>query len=162
MNRLEAIASLVPTDVRCVADIGYDHGKLLELLARSCPNAKLYGVERQAESAANILRRIGRLEDHGKRIGLLHGDGLAPLEGLDVEVVVVAGLGEHSIVEILRRSPGGVSKLRRMVFCPEKPHSLLRPYLHSIGWAVVEERSTLDRGRHYPIFAAEPGYAARA
>lgn len=156
MNRLEAIASLVPSDATCVADLGYDHGRLIELLAGSCPGARLVGVEKQTEAAANFQRRIRRLEDQAARICLLHGDGLAPLEFLDVDILVVAGLGEYSIVEILKRSPGVVSRFRRMVFCPEKPRSFLRPFLHSIGWAAVEERPTQDRGRLYHPFAAEP------
>ncbi len=157
MTRLQDIESLIPRESQAIADIGYDHGKLLDRLLLSLPDALLYGVEIQPEAATRYWSNRTNVAAGNRRLCLIHGNGLKPLREIESppDVAVFAGIGESRIVEILQNSPDVVAGLRRMVFAPEKPRAVLRPYLRSIGWSAVEERLSLDRGRFYQSFAAE-------
>ncbi len=157
MSRFEDIASLVPRDARSVADIGYDHGYLIRRLARTHPNLRIVGVERQAHAAERLRRRMASRRYRQARVDLVHGDGLEPLATRDVQIIVLSGLDERRIVQILNRSLPHLSRFRRMVLCPVVTRGILRPYLRSIGWAAVDERLGRLRERFYQAYAVEPG-----
>ncbi len=157
MTRWDELAALVPSDARAAADVGYDHGKLILRLAGSHPHLRITGVEKQHDAGARFWRAQGESTSLRSRVSLLHGDGLEPLREQEVEVVVMAGLGERRIVEVLERAHDVVGRARRMVFGPLDTRAILRPYLRSIGWSPVAERLIESRGRFYQLFAAEPG-----
>jgi len=157
MTRLHDIVSLVPQDARSAADVGYDHGKVIALLARTHEQLRIIGVEQQAEARERFWRRHGADESLRSRVELLHGDGLEPLRDKGVDVVVIAGLGERRIVDMLTESEGILSGIERLVFSPITTKGVLRRFLRSISWSVVEERLTRKKGRFYQVYAAEPG-----
>lgn len=159
MTRFGAIASLIPRDTTCVADVGYDHGKVIVHLARVCERLRLIGVEQQADAEARFWRRYGWDESLRARVVLLQGDGLHPLATREVEVVVIAGLGEKTIVDMLATSRAILSRVRRLVLAPvgTRGLGLLRRHLRATDWAVVEERLIRSKDRFYQIYAAEPG-----
>jgi len=157
MTRFHDIVSLVPQDARLVADVGYDHGKVIVLLSRANEQLRIVGVEQQAGASARFWRQYGADESLRSRVELLHGNGLQPLKNKGVEVVVLAGLRERGIVDILTRSEGILSGLRRLVLSPMDTKGVVRRYLHSISWAVVEERLRKKKSRFYQVYAAEPG-----
>jgi len=157
MTRFHDIVTLVPQGVRSVADVGYDHGRVILLLSKTRPRARIIGVEQQAEARARFWRLHGADESLRSRVELLHGNGLEPLENQPPDVVVIAGLGERSIVKILADSAGILSGIRRLVLAPMDTRGLLREYLHSISWSAVDERLTRKKGRFYQAYAAEPG-----
>ncbi len=157
MTRFDDIVSLVPQGVRSVADVGYDHGRVILLLSKTHEHVRIIGVEQQAQAGGRFWRRRGADESLRSRVELLHGNGLEPLENEPPDVVVIGGLGERSIVEILARSEGILSRIRRLVLAPMDTKGVLRRYLHSISWSVVDERLTRKKGRFYQVYAAEPG-----
>lgn len=151
--RLEAVASLVPQGAEGVADLGYDHGMLLVELRRRLPQARLIGVELQAVCATRFVARYG----DATRIELRTGDALTALSPGEVEVAVMAGVGERTLIEALERAPEVAASLRRVVFCPADFKGLARPTLARLGWRIADERVAFEAGRFYEIFAAEPG-----
>jgi len=159
MTRFDAIASLIPRDTTRAADVGYDHGKVIVHLARAWERLRLIGVEQQADAEARFWRRYGWDQSLRARVVLLWGDGLHPLATMEVEVVVIAGLGEKTIVDMLVTSEAVLSRVRRLVLSPvgTKGQGLLRRYLRGTDWAVVEERHIRSKDRFYQVYAAEPG-----
>jgi tRNA (adenine22-N1)-methyltransferase len=157
MTRFDDIVSLVPQGVRSVADVGYDHGRVILLLAKTHQHVRIIGVEQQAEARGRFWRRRGADESLRSRVELLHGDGLEPLANEPPDVVVIGGLGERSIVEILTGSEGILSRIRRLVLAPMDTQGLLRRYLRSVSWSAVAERLSRRKGRFYQVYAAEPG-----
>ena len=152
-GRLATVAGLVPAGSR-VADVGTDHGRLPRLLlahdlARSC-----VAIDVRAIDAVVPPRFSGRLE-------FRRGAGLAALAPADaIDVVVIAGLGARSIVRILDDERRASLGARRFVLQPQSEPALLRRWLASAGLGIVEERVALDRGRLYPVIAAEPAPGA--
>ncbi|KKM22722.1 hypothetical protein LCGC14_1622400 [marine sediment metagenome] len=157
MTRFDDIVSLVPPDVKSVADVGYDHGRVILLLSKTHDHIRIIGVEQQPEARGRFWRLHGADESLRSRVELLHGNGLEPLESKGPDVVVIGGLGERSIVEILARSEGILPGIGRLVLAPMDTKGVLRRYLHSISWSVVEERLSRKRSRFYQVYAAEPG-----
>lgn len=157
MTRIQDIASLIPVDAGCVADIGYDHGKLIELLASTHRQARIIGVEMQPAASERFWG--GRDADPSlrSRVELLCGDGLEPLKGRGVDVIVIAGLGERSIADMLTRSQPILSGLRGLVLSPMGTTGVLRRRLREMSWSVVENRLSRQKGRFYLTCAAEPG-----
>lgn len=159
VNRLQTVANLIPCGTTVVADIGYDHGRLISLLSRQRPEIRVIGVERQLGAAKRFWNSNRLPAQVQARIRLIHGDGFEVLGTQTVETAVLAGLGERRIVDILDAAPQVVARLTRLVLAPLGTAAVLRPYLRARSWAVVEERLVVERGRFYQIFAACPGKA---
>ena len=84
------------------------------------------------------------------------GEGLEPIQPGEVEVAVVAGMGGETMARILDRSPGVVRTLDRLVLQPQQRVETLRTFLAAGGFTVLEERSTIDRGRTYTVLVVRP------
>lgn len=159
--RFEDIISLVPADAHSVAEVGYDHGKLLAMLWQKFPHLRLTGVEKQPYAAARFWRRAEGTGISRERLELLWGDGLVPLRDRQLEVLLLAGLSEGRIVEILSREEDVLARCRRLILAPLRPQALLRPFLAERGWSFPEERLCRYHGRYYQAYAAVPKPAAR-
>ncbi len=150
--RLAAIAGLVPHG-RSVADIGTDHGLLPIALVGSgrCPRA--IAIDRNAEPLARAAANAARL---GVQVELRQADGLALAPG-EVQVAVMAGIGERSIRAITRARAPAELGLERLVLQPGTGFEEVRTALASMGYPSVEERFVADGDRFFLIIAAEPG-----
>lgn len=88
-------------------------------------------------------------------VQVLQGDGLAPLEGHELDAVVIAGMGGRTIAEILKRASTLAS---RPVFFIQAMQGTR--YLHRF---LLEQRIGIfgaelvyQKGRYYPTWAVNP------
>jgi len=159
MNRLNAIYDLVPPDVRTLADIGYDHGKLVTKLILSRPGIRVIGVEllpRYAKAfwqTSNFQQKVCASE----RIDLRLGHGLAPLHRNEADCLVLAGMGETRISQILTASRDNLAGVKYLVLAPSHYFIKLRQVLAELGFYAAEERLVYERERYYLIARAECG-----
>jgi tRNA (adenine22-N1)-methyltransferase len=155
--RLDTVLAMVPADARAVADIGYDHGEILLRLGRDRPALRLFGVEILPDRADALRHRrpadVARL---GDRLTLLHGDGLAPLPAPSPDCVVVAGLSDRTLVDILTRARARLPALRRVILCPARVEATLRPALPALGLRIVDERIAAEHKKTWDVIAVEP------
>ena len=157
MKRLTAIAELIGS-AECVADIGYDHGWLLQYLLRSRPQLRVVGVELQAVCADRFLTRYGyRIHGDKERLTLVHGDGLHALQPDQAEVVVICGIGEYAIIRMLDQAPDQLASCRRLILCPANFRAALRQELAARGWRVVAETIVEEAGQWFSPCALERG-----
>jgi len=152
-SRIQTVANLIPHGTRVVVDVGYDHGRLIALLAQQRPDIRVIGVERQPDAAERFWRRNRLPPEARDRILLLCGDGFEVLGHQTPEVAVLSGLGERRILDA---APQAVARLNRLVMAPLGNRALLRPYLRTRSWTVVEERLLTQHNRYYQVFAACP------
>ncbi len=159
MNRLKTICDLVPRDVKTVADIGYDHGKLITDLITSRPDIRVIGVELLPRYAKEFWRsnKFQQKLCAPERIDLRLGDGLAPLQRNEADCLVLAGMGETRISQILTKSPDKLNGVNSLVLAPSHYFIKLRQTLAGLGFYAGEERLTCERGRFYLIARAERG-----
>lgn len=154
-QRLLALARLVPPGLR-VADIGTDHALLPCYLVEEgiIPYAVGIDVHRGPYEAAWRSIRSHGLEN---KLEVRLGDGLKNIEPGEVEVVIIAGMGGSTIVEILEESPHVVRGLRMLILQPMNGSQALRRWLESCGWVICTEELVAEDGFIYEIIAARRG-----
>jgi tRNA (adenine22-N1)-methyltransferase len=157
MGRLAALAAFVPQGAR-LADIGTDHAYLpIELVQDNIVVSAVAGDVHVGpyKAAKENVEALG-LE---QKISVRLGNGMAVLSPGEVEIVVIAGMGGQTIMEILNNSPEVTKSLNRLILQPMVAAASVRRWLEENGWYLVEERLVQDDGRLYEIVVAEQGKA---
>ncbi len=121
-RRLLAIAELLE-GYTSIADIGADHGKLSVYAMKNNIVQKVIATDISSLS----LQKTGQLaEKYNVSIDLRVGDGLSPLTAHEVDCVVIAGMGGHEIVKILKDR---VKDFDNYILLPHKNAQVLRSFL---------------------------------
>ena len=125
-DRLSAVAGLVRNGKR-VADIGCDHGKLLEELFRQ--NKITYGFASDI-SAPSVNKAVELLTKNNRNFDYAVGDGLEKIEEKhSIKQVVISGMGGLEIIKIMEDNP---LKLDKFVLCPHNNEIVLKNWLIKI------------------------------
>lgn len=154
-KRLQSISDYI-APYRRIADIGTDHCFVPIYLAQN-------GL---IDWAIATDLRDGPIQEARKnvaRYGVEHvvdvrkGDGLAPLHEKDrVEAIIIAGMGGRLIREILTRDAKRLTTVKRYILQPNKSAWVLREWLFTSNYTVVDEKMLSDAGVIYEIIVAEP------
>lgn len=151
--RLRAIADLVPTGCRCLADVGTDHGYIPAALLLEGRVERAVAADVGAlplEHARRTARRLGLDASIDFRLG----DGLTVLSPGEADVTIIAGMGGDNIVSILSAAPWA---RKGLLLQPMSRAEVLRRWLTENGYAVEAERLVQDKGVIYPILTVESG-----
>ncbi|MDQ6901277.1 MAG: class I SAM-dependent methyltransferase [Candidatus Dormibacteraeota bacterium] len=141
--RLRAVLGAVPA-AGSVADIGAGGGQLA--LALRGRGLKVIATELTVPGYALLPAELERRR----------GDGLQALLPGEVEGAVLTGLGGHSIIRILSRSPVVVASLAWLVLQPQQHLQALERWLNDAGYRVQQRSGVMERGRHYTVLRATP------
>lgn len=154
--RLRATAGLIPEGSR-VADIGTDHGHLPRLLLSSGRASYCVATELR-ESRLARTRQPPADDPLAPRLVLRWGDGLVPLRPDDrLDVIVLAGMGARTIVRILEDPCRVGLGVGRLVIQPQSEIALVRRWLASREFHIVDETLAHERGHFYVALAATTG-----
>ena len=154
--RLQRIAECVPRGAR-LADIGTDHGYLpvwlllggvIDRAIASDINAAPLGHARRTAEEYGVAERI----DFRLCAGL---DAVAPDEA---DIVVIAGMGGETIIEILRTANWDWSGVT-LLLQPMTKAELLRPWLVENGFRIEEEHLVRDKGIIYAVLTVCAGHS---
>lgn len=154
-ERLGTIYDMLGT-VRCVADIGTDHGYLGARLLMDDRAEKVQFLdisEPSLSKARRLMDRLGFLP----RSDFAVGDGANALL-YPADAIVIAGMGGSTVAHILRE---GAEKIRpaRLLLQPNIAQAEVRRALCEIGYRIDDERLVRAAGRFYTIISAVPGHA---
>ncbi len=156
--RLQTIAFMIDSRA-AVADVGCDHGKLSAYLALSgCP--KVIAVDVSAKSLAKT-RELVREMGIGNVVQTRVGDGLKKLKPGEANVIVMAGLGGQTIVEVLESGARQVGEVDKLVLQPMNSVGMVRRWLADSGFQISDEQLAEEDGRIYQVLAATPGQDSR-
>ena len=139
-KRLYKLADCVkPGD--SVADIGTDHGYVPMLLVKNgvSPHVIMSDISEGSLSKAVETFKLTGLMDKVSESDFRVGDGLDTLEAGETDEIIIAGLGGHTIVEILDADIKKSKSFRRVVMQPRKHSGTLRYYLYTHGWEIESE-----------------------
>lgn len=148
-RRLQAVVELLDDAAGWIVDVGFDHGLLLDGAMR-LGHRRVVGVE-VLPALAREWRR--RRPDRA----VLAADGLRAFRPGGVAQVVIAGLGERTIIEILRRDRAVLRACRRVVLCPSGRPGGLRRWLAAEGWLFLAEDLVREGDRWYRPLACALG-----
>ncbi len=142
--RLRHLLELCPEEYP-VADVGSGHGRLALELALRRPGATVYATEARPGPARELRRLLGP----GSPVRVLEGPGLEPLEGLGCRGAVIAGMGGHTIREILQASPGVALGLGWLCLQPMQDWEPLWSWVTRSGWWDPQVTHCWERSRSY-------------
>ena len=149
-NRLNAIHEMLG-GIESVCDIGADHGKLALILAKN--GARVIATDISGPS----LRKTERLAKlHGADIDTRLSDGLSGVATGEVQAAIMAGMGQNTIIEIIKQSRQTVEACEFVVMQPMNGEYDLRSFLSGNGFNIVEERVAQEGKRLYCIIKAAP------
>ena len=152
-KRLSVIKEMVPSGV--VADVGSDHGKLIISLLEDKVILKGYGIENKKAPFSRLEKAI---EDaHVKeQLTALFSDGISELPD-DVDVVVIAGMGGHLIINILESHVEKLKNVKNIVIDAHNSNDKVRKSIVSLGYFIKDEKVVFEDDIYYEIIRFDKG-----
>lgn len=153
-DRLQSCLAFV-APYKTVADIGTDHGYLpcvgiLNNLLDYAIAADI-GVG-PLQAAKQQIARYG-LED---KIETRLGGGVSVLQPNEVDAVVIAGMGGKLILSILDDNIALTASFKKIILQPNIDGNLLRRWLSTHQFEIVNEKIILEDGKFYEIIVSQP------
>lgn len=148
-NRLQCIASYVD---KCnkIADIGTDHGliPIYLILNEICKEALACDVAKNPLMKAKANIENYHLENE---IKLCLTNGLLNLP-LDIDVIIIAGMGGHLISSILQNNE---YKYPKLILQANNHNDVLRRTLMELNYKIINESIVFCKEKYYEIIVAK-------
>lgn len=137
--------------VIALADVGTDHGyiPLYALKNNICSEAIASDINKEPLDKAR-LNAI--LEGVGDELEFRLGNGLSVLKENEVQAVIIAGMGGNLIRDILEANTNIVNELEYLILQPAQNPEVLREYLYTNDYEIIDEDLCLDDGKYYELF----------
>ncbi len=137
-----------------VCDVGCDHGKLSLYLIQSgrAKNIIATDINRQPLQKAVTLFAQNDLSHTAQ---FLLTDGLQGLEDTkDISHVVIAGLGGHTMAQVIENAPFIKRQKTHLVLLPAQSGYFVRKYLYENGFEIITEKTVSEKGKFYSCINA--------
>lgn len=137
-----------------VCDVGCDHGKLCAYLLET---GRAQNVIATDINSSPLSKAIGLIEEKGlsDRARFFLTDGLKDIGDTSrITHVVIAGLGGHTMADILSRAPFVRRQKVRLVLLPAQSGHAIRRWLYENGFGISEERTVEEKGKYYSCISA--------
>lgn len=152
-QRLQACLNLA-APYKIIADIGTDHAYLPCAGIKNNKLTKAIAADIGAGPLQSARHTVDRYGLHHE-IELRLGPGLSVLQPGEVEAVVIAGMGGKLIASILGADPLLTRSFPRLVLQPNVDGVLVRKWLFSQGYEILDEELILEDGKFYEVIAAQ-------
>ena len=140
MNRIETIYSLIDINDR-VVDVGCDQAKLGILLS----------LRNQSSIAADISENvINRAKQDIKTdlIDLRVSNGLENIKEGEADTLVLAGMGTHTIIDILSNTN---LRFKKIITISNNYHDILRSKMNDLNYKVDSEIIIKEKNKYYNL-----------
>lgn len=147
--RLKAIVSMIE-ECDSIVDVGTDHGYVPIYLVKN-------GVIRCAIASDINRGPVEKAKNNvfsnnvSAQINCRLGSGLSTVKSGEVQVAIIAGMGGNLIRDILEADLQVVKELKYMILQPVQNAEVLREYLYSTGYDIIDEEICMDDGKFYEI-----------
>ncbi len=151
--RLKTIASMIE-ECNSVVDVGTDHGYVPIYLVKNSiiESAIASDINKgPVEKATNNVLS----NNVSNQISCRLGSGLSTVKKGEVQVAIIAGMGGNLIRDILEADLKVVKELKYMILQPVQNAEVLREYLYSTGYDILDEEICMDDGKFYEIIKAK-------
>lgn len=153
--RLEKVAGMIEKE-KVVADIGTDHAfiPIYLLINGMCEKAIATDINRGPLKKAET--NIAKYEFSNK-IELRLGGGLTPIKPSEADCAIVAGMGAYVIKDIIEDGIKVFKSLKYIVLQPVQYSEVLREYIYSCGYNILDEDLCKEDGKFYEVIKLSYG-----
>lgn len=149
--RMQAIADLVPQG-STFADIGTDHGLIPIYLVKNNICKSAIASDINIKPLDFCIKNIQN-ENLGDKIKTCISDGLEKIAPDECDVICIAGMGGHQIINIIdTKFDGHLFLLQAMT-----SQALVRRFLYENKFKIIKEEIVLDNDILYIIIVAKKG-----
>ena len=152
MKRLETIVKYINSN-DIVADIGCDHGYLLELCIKNKQIKKGYAIDNKIGPLNSAKRNLSKYDN----IIFKLSDGLKMVDETDINCVVIAGMGGMLINKIFSDSLDKFKNINKIIVCPNRNMDKVRQFLNDHEFKIVNEDIVYEDEKFYEIIIFEKG-----
>jgi len=153
-KRLSAIAAEINT--KSIIDIGTDHAYIPIYTCQQ-------GITNRAIACDINKGPLDIARKNIKSAGLEHmietrlSNGFENVKPGEAESAILAGMGGHLIINILKSASTVISKLEYLILQPQLDIPDVRRYIHKIAFKIDKERIIEDSGKIYNIIVCTKG-----
>lgn len=153
--RLETITKWVPKG-SSIVDVGTDHAYLPTILAKK--EQITFAIAGDiAEGPCKAAQNTVDSYELQKIINIRQGNGLAVVQPLEVDVIVIAGMGGSTMIDILSASWEVAVEAKKIILQPMNSGAMLRKWAVANGWRLSGEDLVEEAGKLYEIIVLERG-----
>lgn len=150
--RLEGIVELVPEGSR-VADIGCDHGYIsIALVQRGLAIHSIASDIKSGplEQAVKNIQKAGLNEKIETRLA----PGIAAIKSNEADVIVIAGMGQRTIAEILTENMSIAKEVKYLILQPQSELADMRRFLLDNGFKLLKNKLMIEGDKYYIAMVA--------
>ena len=154
--RLKHLSEYIDDNSNMV-DIGCDHGLLDIYLLQNKKNIKIIASDVNKNALNNAKNNIKKykLED---KITTILSNGLDNIDTTNIDTIVIAGMGSHTIVGILYNNLKKLKNINKLVIQSNNDLDFLRYKVTKIGYYIAREELVKDAGIIYTIIEFKKGH----
>lgn len=152
MKRLNSILQFInKNDI--VADVGCDHGYLLELAIKNKNIKKGYAIDNKIGPLNSAKKNLS----HYNNIKFILSDGLIDVNENDINCMVIAGMGGMLMNKIINDSLSKVKLIDKIILCPNRDNDKVRMTMNHNGFIIEDEDIIYEDGKFYEIICFKKG-----
>lgn len=150
-NRLKTIADMIDSNYH-VIDVGCDHA-LLDIYLTLNKKIKCTAIDNK-EKVINYSKENIEKYNLTSKIELIHNDGLENIKIYDDDIIVLAGLGTKTILNIIANK-----NIKHLIVQSNDDVYNLRYQLTKLNYKVIDEKIVYEKKKYYTIIKLEKGKA---
>lgn len=149
-KRLDLIVNHIK-DCDTLVDVGTDHGYIPIYVIKNgiCKNAIASDINKDPLDKAKLNAIF---EEVDEKIDTRLGGGLSTVEVNEADACVIAGMGGNLIRDILEADKEKAKGFKFLILQPAQNPEVLREYLYTNGYEVIEEDLCIDEDKYYELF----------
>lgn len=134
-----------------IIDVGTDHGYIPIKLIKDNIASRVIASDINKEPLEKA-RINASLDGVIEKVDLRLGGGLKTLKSKEVQGIIIAGMGGKLIRDILEADLDKVKDVDYLVLQPAQNPEVLREYLYTHEYEIIDEDICLDEGKYYELF----------
>lgn len=155
-KRLKQIAEWVPDHANLI-DVGCDHGILDIYLMQTKKNIRIIASDSNPNALNNAITNIKKYHLE-KKIKTVLSNGLDKIDTKDIDTIIIAGMGSHTITGILYNQIKKIKKVKHLILQSNNDLDFLRYKITKLGYRIQDEELIEDAGMIYTIIHFQKGY----
>lgn len=134
-----------------IIDVGTDHGYIPIKLIKDNMASKVIASDINKDPLEKA-RINASLDGVIEKVDLRLGGGLKPLKSKEVQGIIIAGMGGNLIRDILEDDLDKVKDVNYLILQPAQNPEVLREYLYTHEYEIIDEDICFDEGKYYELF----------